>query len=307
VVSEAGPLLQLLRELKSRRYSFTTVTPATHARILSRPWNSPPDLRDIFGWSRPFAAEDLDGALLRLLEGSDALETCGDRLRSRLRVSSLDGELFLHSAYPTDEADAVFFGPDSYRFAAYLRQHVELLKRCRHVVDMGAGTGAGGIVIAKWAEPQRVTLVDLNPLALRLSAINAAAAGVSVELVEADAMAEADAMIGNPPYMIDAAGRAYRDGGELLGGAVALDWVRGGLQRLRPGGVILLYTGAAYVDGEAPLTCALDAACVEAGASLSWHEIDPDVFGEELAEPAYREVERIAAMGAVIVTAVSEA
>jgi len=36
------------------------------------------------------------------------------------------------------------------------------------------------------------------------------------------------------------------------------------------------------------------------GARLVYEEIDPDVFGASLARPSYAEVERIAAVGAVI-------
>ena len=59
---------------------------------------------------------------------------------------------------------------------------------------------------------------------------------------------------------------------------------------------MLLYTGAAFTGGRAPLLDALR----ELDASVSVEEIDPDVFGEELEQPAYAEVERIAAIGAVI-------
>ena len=100
--------------------------------------------------------------------------------------------------------------------------------------------------------------------------------------------------------MIDAAGRSYRDGGGLLGGQVALDWAGQALKRLKPGGAMLLYTGAAYVDGQAPLIAALERLCAAAGARLDISEIDPDVFGEELDQPPYERVERIAAIGAVI-------
>jgi hypothetical protein len=34
--------------------------------------------------------------------------------------------------------------------------------------------------------------------------------------------------------------------------------------------------------------------------TLRWRELDPDIFGEELGKPAYAEVERIAAIGAVV-------
>ena len=89
----------------------------------------------------------------------------------------------------------------------------------------------------------------------------------------------------------------------MLGGAVALDWVEQALSSLRPGGKMLLYVGAAYEDGRAPLLDAVRAACDEAKATVSVEELDPDVFGEELEMPNYSTVERIAAVGAVITTA----
>ena len=51
------------------------------------------------------------------------------------------------------------------------------------------------------------------------------------------------------------------------GGAVALGWVKQGLQReIGPSASFLLYTGAAYVAGEAPLMRAIEAACRRAGS-----------------------------------------
>ena len=38
----------------------------------------------------------------------------------------------------------------------------------------------------------------------------------------------------------------------------------------------------------------------EIGASMTYGEIDPDIFGEELEQPGYERVERIAAVGAVV-------
>ena len=113
----------------------------------------------------------------------------------------------------------------------------------------------------------------------------------------------ADLVIANPPYIMDSRKRAYRDGGDMLGGAVALDWVEQALSSLRPGGKMLLYVGAAYKDGRAPLLDAVRAACDEAGATVFVEDLDPDVFGEELEMPDYSTVERIAAVGAVITTA----
>ena len=41
-------------------------------------------------------------------------------------------------------------------------------------------------------------------------------------------------------------------------------------------------------------------ACADAGASVNRSEIDPDVFGNELDQPQYDQVERIAAISAII-------
>jgi methylase of polypeptide subunit release factors len=249
----------------------------------------------------PFARHDLDLVLLDLLQSADAVEKRGEALRSRVRVASLEGTLFLHSSFPTDDESSVFFGPDTYRFVQFVAAQLRELPRPEWIVDMGAGSGAGGILAARDSGAQRVTLVDVNPAALRLARINAAAAGIEVEVVQSPQMpVGADLVIANPPYMMDSAGRAYRDGGALLGGAVALDWIEKALGRVPRGGTMLLYTGAAVVDGEAPLVRAIERICEAAGASAEIHEIDPDVFGDELAQPAYRDVERIAAIGAVI-------
>ena len=299
-MARTDAFLGLLRYLQQRGYRFTTVTPATHARVMARIPDEPPTLRGVFGWNRPFRAEEMDAELIALLGEADILESEGGRLRSRLRVASLDECLFLHSAYPTEEEDAVFFGPDTYRFASFIRRHLGEFEP-KSVVDMGAGSGAGGIVAGRLATRARVKLVDRNHAALELAAVNATAAGVSVELEERrDIPPGADLIIANPPYMMDDASRSYRDGGDLRGGEVSLQWATEGLRRLDPGGAMLLYTGAAFVEGESPLVSALQRTCRDAGAELTIEEIDPDVFGEELEKPAYAEVERIAAIGVVL-------
>ncbi|HWI87659.1 MAG TPA: class I SAM-dependent methyltransferase [Sphingomicrobium sp.] len=300
-MSDDEALVALLRLLKAADYRFTAVTPATHARVLQHPCSSP-DLRDIFGWNRWFAESDLDPQLSRCLERSRMLEQRDGRLRSMVRVASLGGDLFLHSAYPTVAADTVFFGPDTYRFARFLCERVSRLAAPpKWIVDMGAGSGAGAILAANRVPGARITAVDVNPQTLRFTRINAEAAGVDVERVHSSVMpAGADLVIANPPYIMDAPARTYRHGGELLGGQVALEWVNQALRNLRPGGTMLLYTGAAVVGGRSPLIEALQCACMDAGAELELQETDPDVFGEELDEPAYGEVERIALISAAI-------
>ena len=294
-------LAELLRTLKAADYRFVAVTPATHARVLARPLSAPPTLRDIFGWSRPFEEGDVQPELMALMRSADALEQQGGRFKSRVRVASLGEDLFLHSAFPTDATDSVFFGPDTYRFARFVEQQLSRLGDVDWLVDMGSGSGVGAIAAARVRDFSRITTVDVNEAALRLASVNARVAGVEVEAVRSDAIPSGpDLVIANPPYIIDPVGRSYRDGGGLLGGAIALDWVEQAIRVMAQGGTMLLYTGAAFVDGSSPFLAALESSCASAGADLQFEEIDPDVFGEVLEEGPYANVERIAAIGAVI-------
>ena len=286
-------LVELGRELSRLCYRFTTPTPETHRRAISHKGGTADDVRGVFGWSLPFEETLLPPRVLALLAESGALLREGARLRSGVRYSSLGDGLFVHSAYPTRESDAVFFGPDTYRYCALLEARVEGAHRC---VDVGAGCGAGGIVLAPRCES--VVLCDVNSRALRLAEVNAALAGVGSKIttVRSDVLAgvdgDFDLVVANPPYLADETHRAYRDGGGALGAELSVRIVREGLERLPRGGGLVLYTASAIVDGEDLLLRAL----------LPWlrrtrfdyRELDPDVFGEELDRAAYRNVERIA-------------
>jgi methylase of polypeptide subunit release factors len=300
------PLAALLQALDQEGYAFTTVTPATHQRVLARrPGEAARDLRDIFGWSLSFARDTLPSELLDLLREGGALEERNGVLRSLVRVSSLSGRLFLHSAYPTEAEDSVFFGPDTYRFARFVEASAEQLETPVHLVDLGAGAGPGGISAAGLLEPARISLADINPGALALACANAMAAGLEVQTIEgglAEVEGDIDLIIANPPFIADAKGRDYRDGGEMLGAGLSLDWARQSLERLQPGGTMLLYTGSPIIAGEDRLLAALAELAEEADATLRYEELDPDIFGEELEQPAYAQAgaERIAAVGAVL-------
>ena len=69
--------------------------------------------------------------------------------RSAVRLSSLEGLLFMHSAYPTVAADAVFFGPDTYRFGRAILAHLGRGAPVRRAVDIGCGAGPGAILVAR--------------------------------------------------------------------------------------------------------------------------------------------------------------
>lgn len=242
--------------------------------------------------------------VVELLRRAQALEPCRTGNKSKFRVSSLAGELFLHSAYPTAEEDAVFFGPDTYRYIDLIRAELPRLGTVRRIVDIGTGSGAGGIVAAKLAPGAKVTLSDVNRSALRLAAINAAHAGVEAELVQGpglDAVEGAvDLVIANPPYIMDEQDRFYRNGGGMHGAQLSFDWAIAAAKRLERGGHMILYTGVAIIDGKDELRIALERELPRLGCSLRYRELDPDIFGEELDKALYKDVERIAAVAAII-------
>lgn len=301
---EDAALLDLLRALEAEGYRFVTITPETHKRVIARAHGTARDLRDIFGWSLPFDPAVLPAPVWKALERSGLTERDGSLHRSRVRVSSLGGRLFLHSAFPTDSAASVFLGPDSYRFATFLQHEIPRLGAIRRLVDIGAGGGVGAIVAADLLSGARVTMTDINPLALRFARANAAHAGVEVEIVQAPGLSGVDGsmdlVIANPPFIADPAGPLYRDGGAMHGAGLTLDWAMEAAERLDPGGTFLLYSGSAIVAGRDALREELEARLFQRGGTLDYREIDPDIFGELLDEPAYRDVERIAAVGAVI-------
>src|SRR5690606_10520216 len=83
------------------------------------------DLRDIFGWSKPFQPSVVPEALFRLMQAAGIIEPYREGLLSKVRFSTLNDLIFVHSAYPTQAADAVFFGPDTYRFARAIGQYLD--------------------------------------------------------------------------------------------------------------------------------------------------------------------------------------
>lgn len=300
-----APALALLGALGERGYAFVPVTPETHRRVVARPEMARArDLRGVFGWSLPFDEALLPGDLFALLRDAGFLEGDPRGWRSKVRVSSVAGRLFLHSAFPTDAADSVFLGPDSLRFAEFLRAELAGSPGIGRLIDIGAGAGVGGIVAAGLASIGRIELVDVNQAALRLARINAAHAGRDVETYVSDGAASVppgfDLAIANPPFIIDEHGPVYRAGGGMHGAELSIDWALGAAARLAPGGRMLLYTGTAIVAGRDQLREALEARLPALRCTLRYREIDPDIFGEELEKPAYHDVERIAAVGAVI-------
>ena len=148
-------------------------------------------------------------------------------------------------------------------------------------------------------------LADISPKALRFSRINAVLNGMpAAETIASDVLGNipgtANLVVSNPPYLVDPSARLYRHGGGALGFELSLRIVTESVQRLAPGGRLVLYTGTAVIDGTDRFRQALSSAPIERRHSLTYEEIDPDVFGEELESPPYDGADRIAAVAVVV-------
>jgi hypothetical protein len=303
-------LLSLGRELQACHYHFTTVTPASHHRVNSRPDGKGKVLERIFGWSRPFRPIEVPSHIIALLEQAGELTPDGEFLRSSVRFSTLGGQLFVHSAFPTEAPDSVFFGPDTYRFARALRQAVADIPTGAPltIIDIGCGSGAGGLSLAGLLGGRVSTdliMADINPKALRYAGINASLNAISnARTVLSDLFSRinegGNLIISNPPYLVDRAARAYRHGGGALGFDLALRIVDEGMDRLYAGGRLFLYTGVPVVDSVDQFLAAVSPRLEARACRYAYEEIDPDVFGEELDSAPYDRVDRISVVGLTI-------
>jgi len=300
-------LLELGRLLAAEDYRFITPTPLTHERVCQRfvPLLAK-DLRDVFGWSMPFEHGLFSPQQLAELEQAGIVEKEGSLWRATVRWSSLGRLLIAHSAYPTTQSDSVFFGPDSYRFAQLIEAHLQQrAEPVRRAVDIGCGSGIGALVIALARPDAEVLAVDINPRALRLSAVNAELADAgNVSAYHSDVLGSVegqfDLIIANPPYMNDSQQRAYRHGGGTLGEALSVRIVRESLPRLEKAGSLVLYTGVAMVAGTDPFLESVQPLLSDDKYDWTYRELDPDVFGEELLKPGYERVERIAVVALTV-------
>lgn len=308
-------LTLLLAYLKMHDYRFTTISPASHEKVNSRPQNGTANnLIDIFGWNRPFNIESIDTTLFDLMRFADIAIKVENGWKSKLRVSSIKGLLFLHSAFPTLGNDAVFFGPDTYRFANVIDQYFATHQNAIYrAVDIGTGSGVGAVLLAlalsKSKSEPKVVAVDINNDALALARVNVDAADMhQIELMRSDLLhnvkGDFDLIISNPPYLLDESERAYRHGGGKLGADLSLAIVDAAIERLNPNGTLLLYTGVAIMNGHDAFLAETAAKLNNAGFTYEYSEIDPDIFGDELSSEAYRMADRIAA---VVLTARKQA
>ena len=314
----------VINYLAAKNYTFTTITPDSHQRVLARklkttpPKPSPRDvLVSLFGWSEFVNVSWIDPELATLLAGPDISERSADglKIKSLWRVSSLDGMLFVHSSYPTDQENSIFFGPDSYRYVHFLKERVmEKSGRARRIVDIGAGTGVGGLCLGQYLHslgrtPESLLFTDISPLALAIAKLNIALPCNHGSALHCDFLLAnlfegvpkgIDTVTANPPFIIDRQQRTYRHGGDHYGTQLSRNIISQSIEYLETGGQLFLYTGSPVKGGEDQLLQWIVRHQQENNFKLNYEEIDPDIFGEELGTAAYAEIDRIAAVGAVI-------
>lgn len=329
-------LVELGRALVAAGYDWVCPSAETLALVNGRFVNRKArDLAGVFGWNRPGEPDVLlpaiPAALLQTLVEAGVLQVSLDRetVRSRVRFSSFAGTLVAHSAWPTHDPDAVVFGPDTYRFGAFVERelgtpaapvhpHLHHHERPRTVVDLGCQSGAAGVLAARLLEHPsrseepavRVLFTDPNPRALRFATANARLSGLSdFACLQTETLADApgalDLVLAHPPFQLPPRHAGVMSAQERMcpdwGTDSALRMVESALHRLAPGGRLLLCTGAPVVRGVDQLWHRLQSLLAQAGverhAVYRYQMLEPDVSSTLLAQPAYAEVERIAAVG----------
>ncbi len=155
--------------------------------------------------------------------------------------------------------------PETEQVVQYAIDYLKQLPAEGKAIDLGTGSGAIAIAIAKEVPKTKVYAVELSESAHQYASENIAKNHVSVELrlgamqqVVGDLVGQLDVVISNPPYIpiaaipIDPEVRDYDPELALYGGEDGLDVIRdiSGIAAalLRPGGLLVLE----HADGQSP-------------------------------------------------------
>ena len=114
---------------------------------------------------------------------------------------------------------------------------LELMRPGARVLDIGTGSGAIAISLAKLGKSARVTAVDVSDKALEIARKNAESNGANVEFIKSDCFSalngrKYDMIVSNPPYISDEEMRGLMPEVKLepelalFGGADGLDFYR---------------------------------------------------------------------------------
>lgn len=206
---------------------------------------------DLFGWGMEVDRDRIPEQLLQMMGVAE-----GARLvKSPVRAARIGGLLCLHTSGPGAAADAVFLGPDTSRYLDVLEQELGNNAKPRSIVEVGCGSGAAAIWLARRYPDARVVATDVNPAALEFTRLNASLAGVSnIEICRSDVLADVDGTFDlvacNPPFIADAEQRTYRHGGSHFGMELPARIIREGVKRLAGRGRLLMYTASPMRGGK---------------------------------------------------------
>lgn len=208
-------------------------------------------------------------------------------------------------------SDAVFLGPDTYRYVQVLHTALAPLSSVRRAVDIGCGAGPGAITIAALLAQAEVWAVDINPNALELTSLNAQLAGTdNVRVAHSDLLhgleGQFDLTVANPPFMLDASQRLYCHSGGEHGEGLSVDIVHNAMARLVPGGCLVVYACAAIINGVDIFRTRIAPLLETAGFEWIYREIDRDVFGGELGGAGHEHTDRIAAIALIATLKIAE-
>jgi hypothetical protein len=300
-------LTVLGKTLQARGYRFVAVTPATHCRVLDR---APPPvtLESIFGWNRPFDREALDPEIFDLLEDAEALGRGVGSLQVESALRHYRRSDLRAFGIPHRRAGRGVFRtliPTGLSACCEHRLPTSRLSGPVRLIDIGSGSGAGLELPQPDCSASAPRLSSATSTARRLafSAVNAIrqTTVASAKTVFSDVLGgiegPADVIMANAPYLVDDDRRLYRHGGGELGISLTVRIAEEGLDRLKPGGRLILYSGTPIVGGADPLLEVLEPVLKLNASHFVYGEIDPDVFGEELDRQAYANADRIAAIG----------
>ncbi|MCE5265500.1 MAG: peptide chain release factor N(5)-glutamine methyltransferase [Deltaproteobacteria bacterium] len=155
--------------------------------------------------------------------------------------------------------------PETECLVEELLRHYRAPRPGLRILDIGTGSGAIAIVLARELPEARVAATDISPGAIAVASRNAAAHGVAgrIEFFQGDLFATAagewDIICSNPPYVpedeyerLPAGIRDFEPREALIAGPEGLDFyrriIREGPRRLKPGGRIFLEIGEGQRD-----------------------------------------------------------
>lgn len=188
--------------------------------------------------ARTDATAALGDRLVDALAEARILEPADDgRVRAAMRVTALEGLLFLHDRPVADGApdQVAAVGPASATLAKLM-----VRTPAARTLDLGTGCGVQALLAARFSE--QVVATDLSERALAVAAVNTHLNRVgNVELRRGDLFAPVagetfDRIVANPPFVISPeTSHVYRDS-TLAGDEVSRTVVEQAARHLAPGG-----------------------------------------------------------------------